>query len=292
MGGHLAAHGVVVGVVAGLWILLRGVSLVPGDYLEGLDLPFSMALALLPLFLSAFLLGGARTVSGRGAFSLTAAVLGASASVISLLPVFFATTLAAVHVGSLHLMDYVRAQAAWPNGWLLLTSPLSLVLALSYLLALVPLAGRRPPLSGARERHRSIFLFARTVEWAGHVLLVGLWVVLFAGGTQGAAVSSWQGGGILTVKVLLVLQLLTWARRASGYVRRGEVWGVWGTSLVGASVVAAGLAFVLHLQAIRLERLEEVSLVAAYMLAFGFLGCLATLRAGRARAGRTTDVWI
>lgn len=282
-----------IGLVAvGLWALLGGRLASPDYVLSKVDLPFILSLALLPLFLAAFFTGGARTKKRGGAFSFTAAILGAISCGISLLPVLAGVALAAAHVGSLHTTDYVREQTAAPSGWFLLLSPLSLVLGLGYLMALVPLSGRRPPLAGTGHDRAAPFFFARSLEWGGHVLLAGLWVVLFAGGTAGVPVDSPLGAAILALKLLIVLGTVAWLRGASGYVRRGEIWGAWGGVVVGGSLVSAALAFVVHWWIVDGDRLQAMSVAAFYMALVGVLAGIATLRTSRLRQGRLTDPWI
>jgi len=209
--------------------------------LDGISLMASLAVGSFLLLLSNFLLGGSRShVRGRP-FSLTLALGTSLLRLLMLLPVALAALYRASEVGSLRLSEIAEAQSAWPSTWGLFASPWSTVLGLSYLVSLVPLAGRRPPLFGHPGIRSKLLIFSRVLEWTGELALLGLWITLFFGGAEGTRSGAVIAGVLFSLKLALIAHALSWAQNRIGYLRLGESWSLLGWPQILTSCTAAAL---------------------------------------------------
>ncbi len=273
-------------VLAGLWLLLR----VPTFW--ELDLILLLTCGMLPLFMAAFLAGGASNRVGRVTFSFVGALSGVMTSAWGLLPVLIATLFLATEVGSLGLTEFIDTQGPLPDSWWLFHSPWATVLALSYLMALVPRVGRRPPVEGLAEGEPFRLALVRLLERVGTLALLGLWTVLFAGGTAGVELASWTVGVLLAAKLLLLSWGMSWVRVRAGGLRRGEAWSLFGPTL---SVASACLA----ISGFWLTRTSALQLLSDHLRGFslvlgGGASLLLLIAASRSLAheGRQADPWM
>lgn len=238
---------------------------------------------------AAFLLGG----QSKRHFSLLGATLGGASALIGLLPVLIAVLARLSELGTLRLDEVNQAQGALPWNWALLSSPWNALLASSTLLALVPMAGRRPPVEAASPPNDPATRFLRCLEWSGTLLLLGLAVAIYGGAESSAVTQSATFAGMLFgLKFALATQLLLILRRRSGGLRFGEVWSLWGRrNLVLACVGAGLLAGALALD----PRGHQQSLWAVFTLFVGGAGLLGVLWSARRSwsvGGRGSDPWI
>lgn len=284
-----AVHGAVgfSGTLLGLWLVLRG-----ARSLE-LDLVLVLSAGILPLLAAGFLGGGADVRAGRFSFGIVAGLAGLLQTALGLLPVCLASAVAATTVGSLYLVDFSREQSMGPGSWLLLRSPGLLLLAVFYLLALVPRVGRRGPAEGlgAGGRVRR-FSLAELLQALGRYVLVALWVLVFLGAGAAPGGEPWRAGLALSVKLGAVLLLLDQLARRSGWIRRTEGWSLFGLPLVALSLaLSAGVVLV--------GASPWVGAAGAQLRTFslGFAGAFAVLlglAASRSLShrGRGADPWI
>jgi len=200
-----------------------------------LDLPLLGGACLGALLLAALLADGRRT--GQG-FSLALGLWGALLSALGLAPVVLAWVLSAVEVGSLSLVELAASQAAAPLGVGVLSSPWTLVSAVCYLLALVPLGGERSPTAAVPHRRAPV---VRVLEEFGLLLGLAAWVMLYADGLAGRSLPLALTLALGFAKLLLLLGFVRWLRGVSGRVSRGESWDLFCLPLVLTSVLAAGV---------------------------------------------------
>jgi len=262
----------------------------PLPSLAAFDVLLVLNLGVCSVLLGALLLGAG---AGRGRVSLLGAMTSLSTSVALLLPVFIAALSRAAEVGSLSLTELDAAQGLWPTQWGALASPWSLVLSVSYLLALLPLAGRRPPVFGQRAEKSPLFVAGRTLEWLGGLLLLSLWLSLFGGAQLLSAHSSWLlRGGLYCGKLALLGYGLSALRARAGYLRCAEAWTLWGPRNLLVSMTATGLLVASFYPIARgltldLKTAFSTTLLAAFLL----LLWVAQSRSWWQR-GRGSDPWI
>jgi len=276
-------------LVLGLWLVLGRVQL-PLLGSGWFDLELLAALGFVSLLIASFLAGGRR--SSRKGFAVWAACRGALGSLVLLVPALVGILLRASETGSLRLADLGHAQGAGPFEWALLESPWSLLLGLGFLGSLVPVFGRRPPAEARDARLRSNGPVADGLAWLGLVVLAGVWVVLFLGGTQGITPASWLAGVVLSVKLAVALAAVFGLRSAVGQLRSSESFGFWGPGLFACTFAGAGLfalnlyvaAFDTHLPLLR----QGVTILAVSSLVL--LGLSASRTLGH--TGRSADPWI
>jgi len=276
-------------LVLGLWLVLGRVQL-PLLGSGWFDLELLAALGFVSLLIASFLAGGRR--SSRKGFAVWAACRGALGSLVLLVPALVGILLRASETGSLRLADLGHAQGAGPFEWALLESPWSLLLGLGFLGSLVPVFGRRPPAEARDARLRSNGPVADGLAWLGLVVLAGIWVVLFLGGTQGITPASWLAGVVLSVKLAVALAAVFGLRSAVGQLRSSESFGFWGPGLFACTFAGAGLfalnlyvaAFDTHLPLLR----QGVTILAVSSLVL--LGLSASRTLGH--TGRSADPWI
>lgn len=276
-------------LVLGLWLVLGRVQL-PLLGSGWFDLELLAALGFVSLLIASFLAGGRR--SSRKGFAVWAACRGALGSLVLLVPALVGILLRASETGSLCLADLGHAQGAGPFEWALLESPWSLLLGLGFLGSLVPVFGRRPPAEARDARLRSNGPVADGLAWLGLVVLAGIWVVLFLGGTQGITPASWLAGVVLSVKLAVALAAVFGLRSAVGQLRSSESFGFWGPGLFACTFAGAGLfalnlhvaAFDTHLPLLR----QGVTILAVSSLVL--LGLSASRTLGH--TGRSADPWI
>ncbi|HXS15648.1 MAG TPA: PDZ domain-containing protein, partial [Polyangiaceae bacterium] len=262
----------------------------PLPALAAFDFLLVLNLGVCSVLLGALLLGAA---TGRGRFSLVGAVTSLSTSVLLLLPVFIAALARAAEVGSLSLAEIDAAQGVWPTQWGALASPWSLVLAVSYLLALLPLAGRRPPVFGQRGEKSALFVAGRSLEWLGGLLLLSLWFSLFGGAQLFSSHFSWfLRSGIYCGKLALLGYGLSVLRTRAGYLRCAEAFTLWGPRNLAVSAVATGLLVGSWYPVARALTVDIKSAFSTTLLtAFLLLLWVAQSRSWWQR-GRGSDPWI
>ncbi len=144
-------------VAAGYFLLTSGVFA-----LEHFDFLLSLTGGVVLLLISAFLLGG---VSGSGRFSLLGAFGSTTTALLITIPIIIAALCRSADVGSLHLAEVDGAQSVWGTQIGALQAPWSLLLSIGYLLALIPIAGRRPPVFAQMEQTHRVLLIGRTLDW-------------------------------------------------------------------------------------------------------------------------------
>lgn len=242
------------------------------------------------VLLGALLLGAAQ---GRGRFSLLGAVTSLGTSVALLLPMFIAALSRAAEVGSLSLAEIDASQGLWPTQWGALASPWSLALSVSYLLALLPLAGRRPPVFGQRADKSALLVIGRALEWSGGLILLSLWLSLFGGAQLISSHGSWfLRAGLYCGKLALLGYGLSLLRTRAGYLRCAEAWTLWGVRNLLLSVVAAGFLVASFYPVARGLTLDlKTAFSTALLTAFLLLSWVAQSRSWWQR-GRGSDPWI
>ena len=284
-----AMYAVLFLVLGGLWLLLSV------SKKQDFDLPLLVGFGVLSLLLAAFFSGGARSQrpGARSAgFSVVGALLSTLSTFVALLPVLFSFALWAAELGSLRLEDAVRAQGLLPMSWGLFRTPWLCALGVLYLLSLLPQVGRRPPLLGHRGPASSRGTLTCTLEWAGQLTLLGVWIVLFMGGTAGAVEKSITSGVLLSSKFILMLLVLGAVRERAGQLRFGESLSLY----VGRVTALSSALVVLGLWAIRQPFIEGARpLLSSFSLVFAaallVLVAISALRSLSHR-GRRTDPWI
>ena len=272
-----------VGAVVAFHFRLRGLGATPDI------LPVLSGGGLLLLF-SSFLLGGARRGGGR--FSLLGAMLAGLERSLLLLPVAIASLYRISDVGSLRLWELARAQGMRPDTWGLVESPAHLLFALAYLAALLPLAGRRPPLAGEQGAPSFWALFSRLCEWSGTLLFLGLAIVLFLGDVGDAVASPVLSALFFSAKLAGLTALLSWLRLRSGQLRQNESWPLIGRATWLVSLVATAL---LAGQKLAGSGLVSPTSLGAFSLALlGASGLLVAVAARRSwvHPGRLVDPWF
>ncbi len=273
-------------VVVGFWWLAGRTSMLLTQW----DFMLCLAVGLLLLFVSSFLLGGKRT-KGSG-FSLLGATSSTLSRALVLLPVVMAACVRASEVGSLRLRDLENVQGAGPGSWALFDSPWSFVLGLSFLVALAPLAGRRAPLEGHPGNTERELILARALEWMGHLVLLALWIAIFAGGISGRWENSLVSGALFSGKLAVSIQCLCWMRARSGGLRLGETWGLFGGANLGCAVVGTALSFGTLALGLREAHAEVLGLFAITLAACVMLLFVVSSQRSWGHMGRRIDPWI
>ena len=274
------------GAILLLWWLLGH----PQNFLGETSFLGSLALGALLLFVSSFLLGGVK--SKRHGFSLLGAGSSTFSRMLIFLPILIAAVSRAGEVGSLRLGEIAERQGAWPNEWGLFASPWTFVLGVSYLVALLPISGRRAPLEGQAGAQTRGATAARVCEWTGQLVLLGLWVLLFGGAARGAQLGELLAGGLLLVKVASVTQLLSWARARTGLIRLGESWALFGWCNLGVSLTTALVSVGLSLLGISERHGEVLGLFAASLACSALILIAVTSQRSWTHMGRRIDPWI
>lgn len=249
-----------------------------------------LALGSLMLLLSSFLLGGTRS-KGDG-FSLSGALSSTFLRGLMLIPVFLAAFYRASEVGSLNFSEIAGQQAALPSGWGIFASPCSFILAVSYLVVLLPLSGRRAPLYGHPGNFSSGLAVSRLIEWAGIVLLIAVWIVAFLGAAQGGTPGGFIAGALLSTKIAAVAHALRWAQAQGGGLRLSESWSLFGLTQILLSMLLFFLGFSGNFLGFSSRHSEALGLFAvALALASALLFFISSQRSW-AHAGRRVDLWI
>jgi hypothetical protein len=248
----------------------------------------SLALGAFLLLLSSFLLGGSR--SGKGGFSLTGALGSAFLRALMLIPIALGSFGRASEVGSLHLGELATDQGTWPTEWGLFASPWSFILAVSYFVALVPVAGRRAPLFG-HPGHGTGALFSRLIEWAGGLSLLSLWIVLFLGGA-GANPGSLLSGTLLSLKIALVAHALRWTQMRSGGLRLSESWSLFGLPQILVSAMVFAMSFAATFLGLSSRHGELLGLFGLTLAVSSALLVFVSSQRSWAHRGRRVDLWI
>jgi hypothetical protein len=244
---------------------------------------------LLALFAS-FLLGGVRT--SRGGFSLLGAFNGAILRSLVLIPAFIATLVRASDAGSLRLREIAAHQGTLPLDWGLFASPFSFLLGLSFLIALLPVSGRRAPLEGHPGARGKSVVFARVCEWAGHVVLLGLWVLLYLGATPEGGRGVLLTGALLSAKLALVAHCIAWVRARTGYLRLNESWGLCTVANLLVSIGAAAFGLGLLVFGLAERHAELLGLFSAALCTSLLLLLFVSSQRSWAHMGRRIDPWI
>lgn len=284
---QILAYPIFLVTVLGFWCLLE----IVGDEALGLSLLGTLATGALLLAGAAFILGGKRSGPKSG-FTLLGALSATLMRLLVLAPVIVATLSRASDVGSLGLEEIAEEQGLWPNQWALVHSPVTFVLALTYLVALLPLSGRRAPLEGHRAAQDAGLILGRAAEWAGQLVLICLWASLFSGRNE-AAPGSWiVEGTLLSLKVAGIAHLIAWIRARSGHLRLSEAWGFFGLANLFVSLTAATLSVGLVVTGVAEAHAELFALFATAlggsMLVLLFVGS----QRSWAHMGRRIDPWI
>ncbi len=242
------------------------------------------------LISSAFLLGGASTHQRK--FSLLGALSASLVRLLLLAPILLAVMIRISDVGSLHLNEVARSQGAFPHQWGMFSSPWTLFLSLSYLFSLVPIAGRRAPLEGNAGAKSPTNLLSRVGEWAGQLLLMGLWLALFGGATLGASSAGLGAGVLLSLKLALLISLVSLARARMGHLRVGESWGLFsGTQLLWA-IIFAMMGFISNFSGYSDQYSELLGLLAlAFSISLATIALVARSLSWSGM-GRRVDPWI
>lgn len=273
-------------VVTFWWMLER-----PSSKLIGLELLGSLVIGSLLLLGSAFLLGGKRSAP-RGGFTLLGALSATTLRLLVLLPALVATFARASEVGSLELGELANSQGLWPSSWALMVSPFTFVLALSYLVALLPLAGRRPPLEGHRAEPDVGLVASRAAEWAGQLVLIALWTALFGGENGSSKDHVLLGGILLSLKVAGISHVISWVRARTGHLRLGESWGFFGVANLLVALVTATLCVGAIVTGIGDAHAELLGLFAAALAASMMVLLLVSSQRSWVHMGRRIDPWI
>lgn len=257
--------------------------------LVGLDFFGALATGGLLLLVSAFLLGGIRTASLR--FSLLGALHATVQRLLVLLPVMIAALVRASDTGSLGLYEMGEAQGHFPTHWALFESPFTFLLAVSFLIALVPISGRRAPLEGHPGAPSRSLFFSRLCEWTGHLILLALWVTIYAGSTKQDA-PFWLGGALLSAKLALLVHVIAWIRARTGHLRLGESWGLFGLKNLLLAMTAAALGFGFLVLGLTEAHRDLLGLFSATWAGALVLLILVGSQRSWAHMGRRTDPWI
>jgi NADH:ubiquinone oxidoreductase subunit H len=284
--GQAMAYPAFLVVVVGFHLLLQGWE----TGLLGAEFLGTLATGGLLLLLSAFALGGRRS-TGVG-FSLLGAISGALLRLLVLAPVIVASLAAAANAGTLSLSEIAGAQGFRPDQWALFESPFSFLLGATYLLALLPLAGRRAPLEGHRCAQGAGLLLARASEWTGHLILVGLWIALFAGGPFQGASFPLVEGITLSIKIALLACGLAWVRARTGHLRMGESWGLFGAVNLCVSLILAGLSCGAAWIGLSDTHAEFLGLSSAALAVSLMILLVISSQRSWAHMGRRIDPWI
>lgn len=283
---QVVAYPIFLVVVVAFWWMLEK----PATNIIGLRLIGSLSLGCLLLLGSAFILGGMRS-GVHGGFSLLGALSATVLRLLVLIPIVIASIARASEVGSLELDELGREQGFWPSGWALMVSPFTFMLALSYLVALLPLAGRRPPLEGHRALQGLSLVSSRAAEWAGQLVLIALWVTLF-GGQNGGADQVLLAGILLSLKSAALAHVIAWVRARSGHLRLNESWGFFGVANLMASLMAASLSVGAVVTGIGDAHAELFALFAAALGASMLVLFFISSKRSWAHMGRRIDPWI
>ncbi len=288
----VAEHVCFLTVACALWWALGGTQ---GDLsgplglLGAFDLELFSCLGCSCLILSAFLVGG--RLSGRRSFSVSRALSSAGAAGLLLVPALVAAALRATETGSLRLADLSRAQGPEAMSFALLESPWSLLLGLAFLGCLVPRVGFRSALETrrlAQPAERSGAL----IGFLGQVMLVGLWVVAFLGGTAGFAAHGVAGGLWLCLKMALVLAVLRFASARLSHLRALESLGFFGPVVFGCALVGS-VAFAVSVASSVVDSHFELLRHGVWtLLVLGLLGLGLSVSRALGHSGRTADPWI
>lgn len=273
-------------VVVGFWWLARGES----SLLMQWDFMLSLAAGLLLLFVASFLLGGKRS-KGSG-FSFLGAIGSTLSRAWVLIPVILASFVRASEVGSLRLRDLENVQGAEPRSWAIFDSPWSFLLGVSFLVALAPLAGRRAPIEGHPGNTDRDLVLARSLEWMGHLVLLALWIAIFAGGVEGQGESSVVSAALFSGKLALSIQGLCWIRARSGGLRLGETWSLFGGANLSFAVMGTALSFGTLALGVRERHAEVLGLFAITLAASAALLFLVSSQRSWSHMGRRIDPWI
>lgn len=271
-------------VTLGLTFFLQ----VRSELVRDAALIFGLSFGLLLMCLSAFLLGGRRALGGG--FTLLGALSATLLRAALLTPLVLSVLCRASDVGTLRLLELHAAQGPWPHDFGWFSSPWSFLLGMSALAALIPISGRRAPVEGQVTRPGTALVFARLLEWTGQLVLAGLWVLLFLGADTSEAF--WLKGALLSAKMALMVQVLSWVRARAGYVRLSESWGLFGLTNIFAAVVLTSLSLGLTFTGIADSQAELLRVVAlSSALATALLLAISTRRSW-AHMGRRIDPWI
>lgn len=254
------------------------------------DFVLCLAIGSVLLFVASFQLGGKKT-HGRG-FSLLGAVAAILARTVVILPILASALSRASEVGSLRLRDLAAIQGPLPHGWALFDSPWSFLLGGAYLVALIPLAGRRPPLEGHPGNVSSDLIVARALEWSGHLVLLCLWISIFAGGIVRPGDNVYLSAGLFCGKLALLIQGICWVRARMGGIRVGESWALFGSANLGLSLLGASLSLGTLVAGLRENHAEVLGLFAATLAASLVLFSLISSQRSWAHMGRRIDPWI
>ncbi len=273
-------------VVVGYFLVLRG----GNSPYQSFDFLVCLSVGILLLLTSSFILGGA---SGRHRFSLLAAFGATSTSLLLLLPIVIAALCRSAEVGSLRLSEMDASQGLLPPSWGAVQSPWSLLLSLAYLLALIPLAGRRPPVFGKRGEFHRALLLGRSLEWLGALVLLALFLSLFLGAQLGKSQGSLVlQAGFFSLKLALLAYVLSVLRTKAGFLRSSEAWSLWGPANLLLSLLCAGLLLLSWTHWLAPVTAEVRSSFAGAMAACLLLFALVAQTRSWMQSGRRTDPWI
>lgn len=285
-GAQFFAYPVFLGAVVALFWLEAGLT----PRAEGYDFIGILAAGSLLALFAAFLLGGART--SREGFSLLGAFNATILRLLVLVPAFIAALVRASDAGSLRLREIAADQGVLPLGWGLFESPFSFLLGLSFVVALVPISGRRAPLEGHPGPRGKGVLFARLCEWAGHVVLLGLWILLYLGASPEKPGNFWMSGALLSAKLALVVHAIAWVRARTGYLRLNESWGLCTVANMLVSIGAAALGLGLLVFGLADQHAELLGLFSAALCTSLLVLLFVSSQRSWAHMGRRIDPWI
>ncbi len=285
--GQLVAYPIFLLVVLGtLWVMLA-----PRTQLVGLYFLGALAFGCLLLLLSTFVMGGKKS-GPRAGFSLLGALSATVQRLFVLVPVIAAALSRASEVGSLDLADMNHEQGLSPSQWAAVDSPLNFVLAVAYLVALVPLSGRRAPLEGRGAAQGPGLLVSRSAEWAGQLILTSVFTLLFAGQNGVGPEHLVTGGLLLSLKIAALTHLIAWVRARSGNLRLGESWGFFGVANLAASLGAAALSIGIVVTGLGETHAELLGLFAAALGGSIVVLFFVSSQRSWAHMGRRIDPWI
>ena len=226
-------------------------------------------------------------------FSLLGALSSTATAGFVALPIIIAALARSAEIGSLELIEIDAAQSVLPPNIGALHSPWSLILSATYLLALVPLSGRRPPVFGIKGEPGRGFMLGRLLEWTGLLILLALWLSLFGGAQlDSGGFSHLLQAGAFTVKLAAFAYLIGVLRARVGYLRMGEAFGLWGTGNMVMSGLGAGL-LVLSWTRLSLGLTFDIksSFSVALLGSFLLFALVAQARSW-VQTGRGSDPWI
>lgn len=274
-------------LVSVCYVLLLGGGI---EMLQHFDFLVVLSSGILAILIGAFVLGGS---SASRRFSLLGALSSTALAGCVALPIIIAALARSAEIGSLELVEIDAAQGVFLPHIGALHSPWSLVLSIAYLLALVPLSGRRPPVFGIMGESGRGLLLGRLLEWTGLLILLALWLSLFGGAQLEVNNSSHLlQSGFFTAKLAAFAYLIAALRARVGYLRMGEAFGLWGMGNIVVSGLGAGL---LVLSWTRLSQGLTLDIKSSFSVAlFGSFLLFSLVAQARSwvQSGRGSDPWI